>query len=69
MGVMVHLQYAAPSASHVAIGATILGAIVLLADYARMLYLRRKMVCRVCAYYSASLLTFYSHLVLSLGRS
>jgi len=47
MGVMVHLQHAAPSASHVAVGALILGVIVVLADYVRMLYLRSKMVPRI----------------------
>lgn len=45
MGVMVHLQHAAPSASNLAIGAALLGLIVVIADYARMLYLRSKMVC------------------------
>ncbi|KAK5046344.1 hypothetical protein LTR84_008488 [Exophiala bonariae] len=43
MGVMVHLQHAAPSVSNIAIGAAILGLIVIIADYARMLYLRSKM--------------------------
>jgi hypothetical protein len=68
MGVMVHLQHAAPSASHIAIGAAILGVIVLVADYARMLYLRSKMVCHIWAFYSVSLLTLRSPLVLFLGR-
>lgn len=68
MGVMVHLQHAAPSASHLAIGAAILGVIVLVADYARMLYLRSKMVCQTWAYYSVSSLTLHSPLVLFLGR-
>ena len=44
MGVMVHLQGSAPSASHVGIALALLSVIALVADYTRMLLLRRKMV-------------------------
>ncbi|EHY53655.1 hypothetical protein HRR83_003868 [Exophiala dermatitidis] len=43
MGVMLHLQHAAPSASHIAAGLVIFGLIALVIDYARMLILRSKM--------------------------
>ncbi|KIW97755.1 uncharacterized protein Z519_01339 [Cladophialophora bantiana CBS 173.52] len=43
MGVMLHLQHAAPSASQIAIGLALFGLLALIADYARMLLLRRKM--------------------------
>jgi len=44
MGVMVHLQHAAPSAGQVAMGLAVFGIVALMADYMRMLYLRSKMV-------------------------
>lgn len=44
MGVMLHLQHSAPSASQVAIGLILFGLVALLVDYARMLLLRSKMV-------------------------
>jgi hypothetical protein len=44
MGVMLHLQHSAPSASQVAIGLAVLGLAALIVDYVRMLVLRSKMV-------------------------
>ncbi|EXJ57298.1 hypothetical protein A1O7_07645 [Cladophialophora yegresii CBS 114405] len=43
MGVMVHLQSTAPSASQIAIGLVLVGIIAVAVDYARMLMLRQKM--------------------------
>ncbi|KAJ9610229.1 hypothetical protein H2200_005006 [Cladophialophora chaetospira] len=43
MGVMVHLQSTAPSASQIAIGLVLLGLVALVVDYTRMLLLRQKM--------------------------
>lgn len=71
MGVMVHLQHAAPSASNIAIGAAVLGLIVVVADYAWMLYLRSKMVIldlRALLYILPLLTHLHSHLVLFPGR-
>lgn len=61
MGVMLHLQHAAPNASQIAVGLAIFGLVALVADYVRMLLLRSKMVsdpttlvseacCHVCLY-------------------
>lgn len=44
MGVMIHLQHAAPSASQIAIGLALVGLVAVIVDYARMLILRSKMV-------------------------
>lgn len=46
MGVMLHLQHSAPSASQIAIGLVVFGLVAVIADYVRMLVLRSKMVSR-----------------------